>query len=50
MKVLLYSRFGQYPQEIEGLVKSFGLEIVKENPEVVISFGGERKIIKNACR
>lgn len=45
MKVLLYSRFGEYPKEIEGLVKSFGLEIVKENPEVVITFGGDGTLL-----
>ncbi|MCL4390207.1 MAG: hypothetical protein M1484_02155 [Patescibacteria group bacterium] len=41
MKVLLYGRHGSYPQEIENLVKSFGLEIVRKNPEVVITFGGD---------
>lgn len=45
MKVLLYSRFGEYPKEIEGLVKSFELEIVKQNPEVVISFGGDGTLL-----
>lgn len=45
MKVLLYSRFGEYPKEIEGLVKSFGLEIVENNPEVVICYGGDGTLL-----
>lgn len=45
MKVLLYSRFGEYPKEIEELVKSFGLEIVKKNPKVVITYGGDGTLL-----
>ncbi len=45
MRVLLYGRFGEFPKEIEEKVKSFGLEIVKNNPEVVICYGGDGTIL-----
>jgi hypothetical protein len=45
MKVLLYGKNGIYPSEIETEIKASGLEIVKENPEVVITFGGDGTFI-----
>lgn len=45
MKILLYGKFGQYPKEIEELVKSIGLEIVQEDPEVVLTFGGDGTLL-----
>ena len=44
-KVLLYGRFGQHPKEIEDQVKSLGFDIVKTNPEVVITYGGDGTIL-----
>ena len=45
MRVLLYSKFGQYPQNLEQFVKDSGLDIVKENPDVVITFGGDGTLL-----
>lgn len=45
MKVLLYGKNGIYPSEIEAEVKASGLEIVKDNPEAVITFGGDGTFI-----
>lgn len=45
MKVLLYGRYGEYPKEIEDLVKSFGLKIVASNPDVVITHGGDGTVL-----
>lgn len=45
MTVLLYGRFGEYPQKLEGLVKSLGLDIVDKNPEVVIALGGDGTLL-----
>lgn len=45
MKALLYGKNGQYPSEIETIVKSCGLEVVHEKPEVVITFGGDGTLI-----
>lgn len=45
MKVLLYGKNGVYPLEIEAEVKASGLEIVKDNPEAVITFGGDGTFI-----
>lgn len=44
MKVLL---FGKYAKNIEGLVKSLDCEIVKENPQVVISYGGDGTLLSS---
>ncbi|MCL4397991.1 hypothetical protein M1403_03115 [Patescibacteria group bacterium] len=45
MQVFLYSQYGRYPKEIEKTVKEMGLEIVKKNPEVVITFGGDGTLL-----
>lgn len=45
MKVLLYGKNGQYPGEIEAAIKASGLEIVKKDPEVVITYGGDGTFI-----
>jgi NAD+ kinase len=46
MKVLLYGKFGAFPTEIESLVSSFpNLEIVKTNPERIITYGGDGTFI-----
>lgn len=45
MKVLLYSRYGQYAKEIEDQIKKSGLEIVDKNPDVVITHGGDGTIL-----
>lgn len=45
MTALLYSRYGNYPQEIEELVKSSGFEIVETNPEIVITYGGDGTLV-----
>lgn len=45
MKVLLYGRYGQYPSEIEDLVKSYGLEIVSTTPDVIITYGGDGTLL-----
>lgn len=45
MNVLLYGRFGQYPYEIEAMVKKISLNIVSQNPDVVITFGGDGTIL-----
>ncbi|OGG07257.1 hypothetical protein A2872_01475 [Candidatus Gottesmanbacteria bacterium RIFCSPHIGHO2_01_FULL_42_12] len=45
MKVLLYGRYGRHADEVENLVKSFGIEVVRDNPEVVIAFGGDGTIL-----
>ena len=45
MKVLLYSRNGQYPKSLEQPVKNRGLEIVQQNPDVVITFGGDGTLL-----
>lgn len=52
MKVLLYSRNGQYPKEIEVAVKNSGLEILDPStslgmttPQVVVTFGGDGTLL-----
>ncbi len=42
MKVLV---FGKNSKELEYFVKQSGLDLVKENPEVVISFGGDGTLL-----
>ncbi len=42
MKVLL---FGKTVKNIEGLVKDLGLQIVRENPDIIISYGGDGTLI-----
>ena len=42
MKVLL---FGKALKPIEPLVKKLGLEIVRENPDVIISYGGDGTLL-----
>lgn len=45
MKVLLYGRYGKYPEEIKSLVKSFDLKVVFKNPQVVICYGGDGTLL-----
>lgn len=45
MKVLLYGRFGQVPPELLDLVTKTNLEIVIQNPDVVITFGGDGTLL-----
>lgn len=47
MKVLLYSRNGDYPENIETLVKNFGLEIVAapNQMDVVVTYGGDGTLL-----
>lgn len=45
MKVLLYGKNAAFPSEIEAEVKASGLEIVKTNPEAIITFGGDGTFI-----
>jgi len=42
MKVLLT---GKNSQDIENLLKSLGFEMVKSNPDVIISFGGDGTLL-----
>ena len=42
MKVLLY---GKFAHDIEGLVNSLGFEIVTDNPEVIICYGGDGTLL-----
>lgn len=42
MKVLL---FGKAAKNIEELVKNLGLEIVRDNPDVIISYGGDGTLL-----
>lgn len=42
MKILL---FGKNSQNLEGLVKSLGFEIVNSNPDVIISHGGDGTLL-----
>lgn len=44
MKVLLT---GKNPQGIDGLIKNLGFEIVTENPEVIISYGGDGTLLSS---
>lgn len=44
MKVLL---FGKYAKNIEDLVKSLDFEIVKENSQLVISYGGDGTLLSS---
>lgn len=43
MKVLI---FGNNKSRVEALVKESGFEIVEENPELVVSFGGDGTLMK----
>jgi NAD kinase len=46
MKVLLYGRNGTVPMDLADLVSKYkGLEIVKTNPDVVVTFGGDGTLI-----
>ncbi len=53
MKALLYARYGQYPKEIEELIRAAGLEILPPapsspsfpSPDVVVTFGGDGTIL-----
>lgn len=54
MKVLLYSRNGQYPKKIESVVKNAGLEIIANSPnpsnssnapDAIITFGGDGTLL-----
>lgn len=45
MKVLLYSRYGKYAEEIEDQIKDADLEIVDKNPDIVITHGGDGTIL-----
>ncbi len=42
MRVLLY---GKFAKDIEGLVKSSGFEIVQDNPDVIITYGGDGTLL-----
>lgn len=44
MKVLL---FGKNSKNIEGLVKDSGFEIVRSNPDVIVSFGGDGTLLSS---
>lgn len=44
MKVLIH---GKSSKDIEPVIKSFGLNIVTSNPEVVISFGGDGTLLSS---
>jgi len=43
MKVIL---FGDEKEKVQDLVKSYGFEIVTDNPDFIITFGGDGTIIK----
>jgi NAD+ kinase len=52
MRILLYGRYGEFPQELEKLVKSFNLEIYPTKPkgrsgvvDVVICYGGDGTLL-----
>lgn len=45
MNVLLYGRYGDYPSEIEAVVKAHNVTIVKENPDLIITFGGDGTLV-----
>lgn len=45
MKALLYGKYGEYPAGLEKDVAEAGVEIVKENPELIITFGGDGTLL-----
>jgi len=42
MKLLL---FGKNSEKIKSLVEKFGFEIVTQNPDIIISFGGDGTLL-----
>lgn len=45
MKALLYGKYGEYPESLEQEVRAAGIEIVVENPDLIITFGGDGTLL-----
>lgn len=45
MRALLYGKYGEHPESLDKEVENAGVEVVKENPELVITFGGDGTLL-----
>ena len=51
MQILLYGRYGEFPKELEQVVKNYGFEIIDPaaggmtTPDVVVTYGGDGTLL-----